>query len=414
MCRSWGKKWQPNCSTDCTFIMFEPCLTDIEIILASTDCVFKINDTVRGEILIKVHREDAPLHHNGIALSAVGSVRLQLSEKDSSLLDQLFATVDPIEMMDACLELKPPGKLPIGTHAIPFAFALSPTVFHRSTYYDGYRAVSGGSGSHKLCETFHGQNVQVVYGVEVEIMRPLLSGGSISTGMCEFLVESRAEEEGVKRVEQSMPRKFALERYDETEEDLKTKKKKSTSKEEENSSDGGNANLKEFEIRGELSKTSYFIEEPIEGFVEIVSHPRNRKNQLKKIEVELERVETVISAEGTRSTESSAVQFTQIVDDGADVSENVRVPIHVTFPRLYACPSVVHATFSVGFAAKIIATFDDGVDDEEDGSSNAYNNSKTTFKKKSKKKKERTSSILIPISVHRAPENLGSGEKTIL
>lgn len=413
MCRSWGKKWQPNCSTDCTFIMFEPCLTDIEIILASTDCVFKINDTVRGEILIKVHREDAPLHHNGIALSAVGSVRLQLSEKDSSLLDQLFATVDPIEMMDACLELKPPGKLPIGTHAIPFAFALSPTVFHRSTYYDGYRAVSGGSGSHKLCETFHGQNVQVVYGVEVEIMRPLLSGGSISTGMCEFLVESRAEEEGVKRVEQSMPRKFALERFDETEEDLKTKKKKSTSKEEENSSDG-NANLKEFEIRGELSKTSYFIEEPIEGFVEIVSHPRNRKNQLKKIEVELERVETVISAEGTRSTESSAVQFTQIVDDGADVSENVRVPIHVTFPRLYACPSVVHATFSVGFAAKIIATFDDGVDDEEDGSSNAYNNSKTTFKKKSKKKKERTSSISIPISVHRAPENLGSGEKTIL
>ena len=413
MCRSWGKKWQPNCSTDCTFIMFEPCLTDIEIILASTDCVFKFNDTVRGEILIKVHREDAPLHHNGITLSAVGSLRLQLSEKDSSLLDQLFATVDPIEMMDACLELKPPGKLPIGTHAIPFAFALSPTVFHRSTYYDGYRAVSGGSGSHKLCETFHGQNVQVVYGVEVEIMRPLLSGGSISTGMCEFLVESRAEEEGVKRVEQSMPRKFALERFDETEEDLKTKKKKSTSKEEENSSDG-NANLKEFEIRGELSKTSYFIEEPIEGFVEIVSHPRNRKNQLKKIEVELERVETVISAEGTRSTESSAVQFTQIVDDGADVSENVRVPIHVTFPRLYACPSVVHATFSVGFAAKIIATFDDGVDDEEDGSSNAYNNSKTTFKKKSKKKKERTSSISIPISVHRAPENLGSGEKTIL
>ena len=400
-------------STDCTFIMFEPCLTDIEIILASTDCVFKINDTVRGEILIKVHREDAPLHHNGIALSAVGSVRLQLSEKDSSLLDQLFATVDPIEMMDACLELKPPGKLPIGTHEIPFAFALSPTVFHRSTYYDGYRAVSGGSGSHKLCETFYGQNVQVVYGVEVEIMRPLLSGGSISTGMCEFLVESRAEEEGVKRVEQSMPRKFALERFDETEEDLKTKKKKSTSKEEENSSDG-NANLKEFEIRGELSKTSYFIEEPIEGFVEIVSHPRNRKNQLKKIEVELERVETVISAEGTRSTESSAVQFTQIVDDGADVSENVRVPIHVTFPRLYACPSVVHATFSVGFAAKIIATFDDGVDDEEDGSSNAYNNSKTTFKKKSKKKKERTSSISIPISVHRAPENLSSGEKTIL
>ena len=83
--------------------------------------------------------------------------------------------------------------------------------------------------------------------------------------------------------------------------------------------------------------------------MEIVYAPANRKNQLKKIEVELERVETVISAEGTRSTESSAVQFTQIVDDGADVSENVRVPIHVTFPRLYACPSVAHATLSVGF-----------------------------------------------------------------
>ena len=65
---------------------------------------------------------------------------------------------------------------------------------------------------------------------------------------------------------------------------------------------------------------------------------------------------------------------------------------------------MAHATFSVGFAAKVIATFDD--DDEKDA------NSKTMVKK-SKKKKERTSSISIPISVHRAP-NLGSGEKTIL
>ena len=88
--------------------MFEPCLTDIEIILASTECVFKIDETVRGEVFVKVHLDDAPLHHNGIALTAVGSVRLRLSEKDSSLLDQLFATVDPIEMMDVCLELKPP------------------------------------------------------------------------------------------------------------------------------------------------------------------------------------------------------------------------------------------------------------------------------------------------------------------
>ncbi len=377
--------------------MFEPCLTDIEIILASTECVFKIDETVRGEVLVKVHRDDAPLHHNGIALTAVGSVRLRLSEKDSSLLDQLFATVDPIEMMDVCLELKPPGRLPIGTHSVPFAFSLSPTVFNHSTYYDGYRAVTGG-GSNKLCETFHGQNIQVMFGIEVEIMRPLMSGGSISTGLCEFLVESSAEKEGVKRVEQSLPRKFALERFDETEEDLKNTMSANGDK------NNTNANPKEFEIRGELSKTSYFIEEPIEGFVEIVAHPRNQKIQLSKIEVEIERVETVISVEGTRSTESSAVQFIQIVDDGAYVSENVRVPIHVTFPRLYVCPSVAHATFSVGFAAKVIATFDD--DDEKDA------NSKTMVKK-SKKKKERTSSISIPISVHRAP-NLGSGEKTIL
>ena len=40
-------------------------------------------------------------------------------------------------------------------------------------------------------------------------MRPLMSGGSISTGLCEFLVESSAEKEGVKRVEQSL-REFAL------------------------------------------------------------------------------------------------------------------------------------------------------------------------------------------------------------
>ena len=63
-----------------------------------------------------------------------------------------------------------------------------------------------------------------------------------------------------------------MERFDETEEDLKNTMSANGDK------NNTNANPKEFEIRGELSKTSYFIEEPIEGFVEIVAH-RSEKSE---------------------------------------------------------------------------------------------------------------------------------------
>ena len=56
------------------------------------------------------------------------------------------------------------------------------------------------------------------------------------------------------------------------------------------------------------------------------------------------------------------------------------MPIHVTFPRLYVCRLQTRA-FSVGFAAKVIATFDD--DDEKDA------NIKTMVKKSKKIKSER-------------------------
>ena len=59
-----------------------------------------------------------------------------------------MATVDQIEMMDVCLELKIPGRLPFGTHSVPFAFSLSPTVFNHSAYSDGYRGYGGRSNKH--------------------------------------------------------------------------------------------------------------------------------------------------------------------------------------------------------------------------------------------------------------------------
>ena len=409
--------------------MFEPCLTDIEIVLASANCVFKIGDTVHGEVLIKVHRDDSPLHHNGITLQAIGSCRLRLSENDLTLVEQLFGTVDSVDMLDVCVELRQPGRIPIGTHAIPFKFQLVPQfnqvfyggVAYTSTIANQSNAHSSVDRNHhqRLCETFHGQNVQVVFGVEVEISRPLLSGGSISTGMCEFLVESRSDQEQVKVVERSLPRKFELTTAAATNTGADSAMMNTSSS--SSSYYGGVGryqqklkniipdDLKEanaFLIRGELQKTAFFIEEPIEGWIEIAKQPQSRA--VRKIELEIERCECVISSEGTRSIESSAVQFTQIVDGGAEVGENVRIPINVTFPRLYVCPSIAQPTFSIGFAVKIIVTFESTEDEQK------YFASKTTTNKllsssSISKDFDPTCSITIPITVHRAP----SGDERI-
>lgn len=222
-------------------------------------------------------------------------------------------------MINQNLSLSPPGRLQEGITRIPFSFPLEgdPT-----------------SSASPLFETFHGANIQIVYAVSAEVIRPVLRGGSLSTGMCEFLVESHADKDGTQSVASANPLNFEL------------------SEEGQELGPGAGALLtKGFKMVGRLDKSAWFIEEPLTGWIRVDKCPV----RVLSVDLELCRMEGCTTSEGQNVSETSTIQFTQIAD--GNVSLGLEIPIYVVFPKPYCCPSLQARTFSVSFMVRIMIVF---------------------------------------------------------
>ena len=149
-------------------------MSRVDVFLESNDSKYREGDVVRGEVVVCIEREDAPFQHNGIVLTAVGNVQLRAGDSAVGMLESLFITIDPVTVLDVSLVLAPPGRLMVGMHKFAFQFTLQS--FPRST---------------PMYETFHGQNTQVVYALEAEAGRPILRGGSLTTGDVRVFWSSR-------------------------------------------------------------------------------------------------------------------------------------------------------------------------------------------------------------------------------
>jgi len=76
---------------------------------------------------------------------------------------------------------------------------------------------------------------------------------------------------------------------------------------------------------------------------------------VQSVDIALMRRETVSGVVG-RPTE---VRRTQIVD--GDVTRGLTIPIHVFFPRLFACPSLATEGLSVAFEVDLVVSFGEGL-----------------------------------------------------
>ncbi len=293
-------------------------MSRVDVFLESSDSKYLEGDTVRGEVVVCVEREDAPFAHNGIVLTAVGNVQLRVGESSVSILESLFISIDPVQILDASLVLAPPGRLMVGMHKFPFSFPLA-------------RFPVGGD----MYETFHGQNTQVVYALEAEVVRPVLRGGSLSTGMCEFLVETKPDDEDAANVDASAEVRFEI-----------------TEEGQDLGPAPGPLATEGFLVRGSFDKTSWYLEEAITGRLTV----ERSASALRGIEVELCRIEGCSTTEGQVVSETSPVQFTQVID--GDCPRGVEIPIHMVIPRLFACPSVQAPTFSIAFMLRVLCIFE--------------------------------------------------------
>jgi len=292
-------------------------MSRIDVYLESHDSKYADGDTIRGEVVVCVEREDAPFEHTGVVLNAIGTAQLRVSDKSVTIIESLFISVDPVTILDVNLVLAPPGRLGIGMHTFTFSFALR------------------GTRGQEMYETFHGQNTQIVYAIDAEIIRPILRGGSLSTGMCEFLVETKPDEDDCEACACASAVAFEI-----------------TEEQQDLGPAPGALATEGFLIRGVLDRTSWFLEEAITGTITV----ERSAAPLKAIEIELCRIEGCSTTEGQVMTETSPVQFTQVVD--GDCARGSEIPIHVVIPRLFTCPSVQASSFSVAFMLRVLCIFE--------------------------------------------------------
>ena len=89
-----------------------------------------------------------------------------------------------------------------------------------------------------------------------------------------------------------------------------------------------------FRFEGTIYSTNCAFNEAFDGFIVT----KDSEFVIKSIEVQLVRVETY---EG--KTYATEVQNIQVAD--GDVIRDMEIPLYMMFPKIYSCPTVIHAKF---------------------------------------------------------------------
>lgn len=253
-------------------------------------------ETVSGVVQIVCGSETK---HDGIALALEGSVNLQISNKNVGIFEALYNSVKPIALLNQHTDLAPSGKLPIGASEFPFEFPLICPKEPKTLY-----------------ETYHGVFVNITYMLRCDIKRSFLAKSVQKTQ--QFIIQYRPMvEHPPKEVQFSISpdtlQKTAKERI----------------------------SIPRFLISGTLDSTDCCVTKPFTGSVTV----HHTEVAIKSIEIQLVRVETCGCAEGY-SRDATEIQNIQIAD--GNVCPKVAIPIYMTLPRLFTCPTLITKNFKVG------------------------------------------------------------------
>ncbi|CAG0900444.1 unnamed protein product [Darwinula stevensoni] len=278
----------------------------LDIRLKRVSKVYREGDLVTGLIVIQCKNE---VRHGGIFLALDGDVNLQLSARSVGIFEAFYNSVKPISLISYSLEVSKPGKLSAGVTEIPFEFPLKV------------------SANKKLYETYHGVFVNIQYMLRCEVKKGMLAKDTVKTA--EFIVEYKEHAEAAVK----KPVEFTI-----TPDSLSNVKDKSR--------------IPSFKVRGKIDSTCCCITKPFTG--ELVIEECDMP--IKSVELQLVRVETCGCAEGY-AKDATEVQNIQIGE--GDVMRGLPFPIHMVFPRLFTCPTLVTANFKVEFEVNIVVIFND-------------------------------------------------------
>lgn len=282
----------------------------IDIRLRKANKTYREGDLLKGIVLVNSSSE---MKIDGLTLNCEGFVAMQVSNKNTGVFDAFYNSVNkPITLLNQVVELLPAGsKIAPGLNEFDFEFVLK------------------SKGGDKLFETYHGVFVSITYFIKCELKRKFLAKDC--QAKAQFFIQNPPLK--IDRTTQ-VPIHFSI-----SPESLQK-----TSKER--------ISIPRFLITGTLDSTVCCLTKPFNGFITV----HHSEIPIKSIEIQLVRVETCGCAEGF-SKDATEIQNLQIAD--GNVCPKIQIPIYMTFPRLFTCPSLQTRNFKINFELNLCIIFRD-------------------------------------------------------
>ncbi|OVA15180.1 Vacuolar protein sorting-associated protein 26 [Macleaya cordata] len=281
----------------------------IELKLSRSNRIYRPNEPIAGKIITKF---PSSISHQGIRLTATGTVNLQVRGGTAGVIESLYGVVKPVTIVTKSVEVRSSGKLSSGTTEIPFSVILRQ---------------QGHDGSEIFYETFHGANISIQYLVTADVMRGYLHKSLSAT--LEFIIES----ENANLLQAPVcPEMVSFYITQDTQRHPLLPELVSG-----------------FRVIGKIP-TQCSLLDPINGELTVESSAI----PINSIDIHLLRLESILVGEKI-VTETSLVQTTQIAD--GDVCRGMTLPIYVILPRLLTCPAIFAGPFSVEFQISIVISF---------------------------------------------------------
>uniref|UniRef100_A0A1Q3FCX9 Vacuolar protein sorting-associated protein 26C n=1 Tax=Culex tarsalis TaxID=7177 RepID=A0A1Q3FCX9_CULTA len=281
---------------------------NVEIKLRRANKIYYEGETISGVLQITCGSE---IKHDGITLLLEGLVNLTISNKNVGIFEALYNSVKPITLLNQHSDLAPSGKLPIGITEIPFEMPLICPKEPKILY-----------------ETYHGVFVNITYLLKAEVKRSFLAKSVFKAQ--QFIIQYRPVRPSEKKSEVSFS--------------ISPETLQKTAKER--------ISIPRFLITGVLDSTESCVTQPFTGSLTV----HHTEVPIKSIEMQLVRVETCGCAEGF-ARDATEIQNIQIAE--GNVCPKIAVPIYMTFPRLFTCPTLITKNFKVEFEINLVVIFGD-------------------------------------------------------
>ncbi|MES1907069.1 MAG: hypothetical protein MHM6MM_000256 [Cercozoa sp. M6MM] len=282
---------------------------------------FSPGEKISGHVVLRCQSKSET--HGAVTVRFVGQVALQAPPRTrgggSGLFDSPHASADVSTIVNRVCEASKGAKMAKEAR-FPFTFDVA------------------ADGDAVLVESYRGVCVLVDYCIEVDVKSGGIFGGNACGTRCKVFI--------------AVPQPDAEDTWHEVPFELTPETVKNTR---------GVRQVPRFRVTGAFKCLSSEDGEdslcdvgaPFAGHVTVVDVDR----EIRAVELQLVRVETVRVASGRQFKEATEVQNLQIVD--GNVPLGLRVPIHMVFPRDFTCRSLAGKRFSVQFEVNLVVMLAD-------------------------------------------------------